>query len=133
MSLAHAAEYVNRYGTSAYTYDPAGPSDMALFLFILWIMIILGIGFVLYQFWEDLSVYWKEFVDRNRVKTVVIEVDGHFMNMLKFDKLTEDVNGILQGQKLPQISKVKNLNAKNILGVSTTPGKNCNIFTIWYK
>ena len=128
-------EKYNGYGEHAYNYSYGHnpEADLMWFGLIIWFFLTAFAIWFLYTYWDEIVGYYYKWHERGKVKSVTIDVSGHVSNIEKLEQLTEDVNTILAGQKLPQISRAHKLNANNIIGISVMPGKSSLLYTIWYR
>ncbi len=127
-------EYGKRYNIynsnyKAYDWTEAGAGSW----FALIVLIALFGGATTYLCWDLVVKHWVEFRDRKKIKTITIKINGKDMSPYKVDKLTDDVNEILMGKRLPQILETHKLSADDIISMSTVPMQDCFLFTIWYK
>jgi hypothetical protein len=132
--------YTNSYGTQGTrtgkyyhdgSYEWLDITTGGYFVIAACIAIVLSI--VICACWDAIAdAYWR-FVNRHKIKSLTIKINGNAMSPHKLDKLTDDVNVILAGKKLPEILSAHNLSATDIVGMSAVPQHDCFLFTVWYK
>ena len=120
-------------GAYNYNYGHNVEPDVAWLIFVMWILLIGFLIWFLHRYWDEIVAYYYKWHERGRVKSVTVDLYGNVSNLEKMEQLTEDVNAILAGQRLPQISRAHKLSAENIIGISVIPGEFSLLYTIWYK
>jgi uncharacterized protein involved in cysteine biosynthesis len=136
IGLAWALEGVRKYGEYKSKYYDAGiPSepDYMTALIVVWVVFFVVLLLLLHHYWNEIEAVWNAIFNRNAVRSVTVIIRGTEVDRLKMKDLTKDVNGLLNGKIMDIVKEKHRVNAKNIVGMSITPGAGCLMFTTWYK
>lgn len=124
-----AGEYSSRYGYTDAAYEP----NYVAALVIVWVIFFTLILYLVYTYRTEMEAIWNAVFNRNAIRSVTVIIKGTEVDRDKIKILTKDVNGLINGKILDIVKEKHRVNAKNIVGMSVTPGKGCLMFTTWYK
>ena len=136
--LAYAYEAAKKIGehSSKYGYGYKNASsefNYLLALLIVWLGFFIVVVYLFYTYWDEIEAIWNAFANRNAIRNVTVRIKGTEVDSDKIRHLTNDVNELLDGKLINIVKEKHRINARHIIGMSVTPGKDCLFFTMWYK
>lgn len=133
-NLAYAYEAARKIGEYGHGYKNDYPEfNYVAALFIMWLGFFIVIIYLLHVYWDEIEAMWNAVANRKAIRNVTIRIKGTEVDQGKIRSLTKDVNALLDGKLVNIVEEKHRINARHIVGMSVTPGKDCLFFTMWYK